>query len=192
MSKRKFGLFRSFSSIVAILLLVLAFGAILKFTQIGDKITDLFDPSFRVEYNGVDYKGDANKISLPKGKQAHFKVKGVNGYTVTIAPNVTADTDFTYTVDGVPHKFSEANLYKAFISRENVQNGLFTLNALDDYSLKSVLSKVYDGQTVLVHNNTIRYGYLLTIISGEQSIQFLVESVLEISEISLDHTQIVF
>lgn len=189
MSKRKSGLSRFILAVVVILLLALAFGVLWKFTRIGDDITDLFDTTFRVEYNGVNYKGDNNKISLPKGEQARFDVKSVNGYKVVITPNVTADTDFIYTVDGVDYKFSETNFNAVFLSQDNMQSGYFTLNALDDYSIESVLSKVYEGQTVLV-DNYLANPYLLTITSNDKTIQFVIGSA--VTDVTLDCEHIVF
>ena len=196
MSKRKSILSRVITAVIVLLVLALVIGVICKFTRIDDDVIDLFDTTYRVEYNGVSYTGNDNKIALPKGEQARFIVKSVDGYKVTIKPNVTANTDFTYTVDGVTYKYSETNLAKAFLSQDNMQSGYFTLNALDDYSLESTLSKIYEGQTVLV-DNTIKYGYLLEITSNEKTIQFQIESPytvkpIEPNKITLDCTQIVF
>lgn len=190
MNKRKFRLSRFILAVVVILLLAMVFGLICKFTQIDDKIVDLFDTTFRVEYNGVNYKGDNNKISLPKGEQARFNVKSVNGYKVVITPNVTADTDFVYTVDGVEHKYSETNFNTVFLSQDNMQSGYFTLNALDDYSIESVLSKVYEGQTVLV-DNVRDMPYLLTISFGESKVQFVIYTPITL-DVTLDCDHIVF
>lgn len=189
MNKRKSRLSRFILAVVVILLLAMIFGLICKFTQIDDKIVDLFDTTFRVEYNGVNYKGDNNEISLPKGEQARFDVKSVNGYKVVITPNVTTDTDFIYTVDGVEHKYSETNISKVFLSQDNMQSGYFTLNALDDYSLENVLSKVYEGQTVLV-DNYLASPYALTITADGKTIQFVIVSA--VIDITLDCEHIVF
>lgn len=189
MSRRKSRLSRFIITVIVLLVLALAIGAICKFTQIDDKIVDLFDTTFRVEYNGVNYTGTDNKIVLPKDKQARFVVKSVDGYKVAITPNVTADTDFVYTVDGVEHKYSETNFKTVFLSQDNMQSGYFTLNALDDYSLESVLSKVYEGQTVVLYNR-LANPYLLTITANGKTIQFIIGSA--VTGVTLDCEHIIF
>ena len=189
MSRRKSKLSRLLTGLFALLVLALVIGAICKFTQVDDEIIDLFNPTFRVEFNGVDYTGDNNIITLTPNEQARFDVKSINGYKISVTPNVTADTDFTYTVDGVLYKYSETNLAKAFLAEDNIQAGYFTLNVLRDYSLESVLSKVYEGQTVLVDSNLVN-PYLLTITSNEQKIQFVI--CIGVLDISFDCESIVF
>ena len=187
--KTKNKIARVFTFVLVILVLVLAIGAIVKFTTLNDELTDLFDPTFRVKYCGDTYTGTDNKISLPKGEQARFDVKSVNGYSVSVLPNVTPSTDFTYTVDGVSYKFSETNLTKAFLSQSNVQSGFFKLNAMDDYSIESVLSKLYEGKTVVVLNG-VANPYVLSVTSGDSTINFVI--CLTASRITLDTEHILF
>lgn len=178
-----------------LLLLIGVFSAILHFA-FGDSedLPDFFDTSYRVEYNGVNYTGTDNKISLPKGKRAKFVVKGARGYTVSIAPNVTEQTNFIYTVDGVDYKYDETNLTKAFLSQENAHGNYFELHAFDSYSLENVLSKLYEGKTVVVYDS-IAEPYLLSITSGSITISFsiCVDSLdIDSPDVVLDHDYIVF
>ena len=189
MSKRKSRWLRLLCFVIVLLVLALIVGFVFKFTRIGKDITDLLDTSFRVECNGKTYKGDNNSIYLTKGEQARFVVKSANGYKVTIKPNVTKETDFIYYVDGVEYKFSETNLTEVFLSENNMQIGYFVLNIMQDYSLESVLSKLYEGKTVLVDVDIVN-PYLLTITSGDTSITFEI-FIVDIG-ISLDCGHIVF
>ena len=189
MSKRKSKLMGFFRVVIVLLVLALVVVVIVKFTRIDEKLTDLLDTSFRVEYCGVKYTGVDNKIYLPKGEQARFDVKSINGYEVIILPNVTSKTDFTYTVDGVEHKYSETNLTKAFLSQDNIKSDHFKLNAMFDYSLESVLSRLYKGQTVVVDNDTVT-PYLLSITSGKDTIKFVI--CLGATDISIDIVHIEF
>lgn len=189
MSKRKSIFGRIVLAVIVLLLLALLIGALCKFTRVGDYVKDLFDITFRVEYDGVNYKGNNNTISLPPNKQARFNVKGANGYKVAITPNVTAETDFTYTVDGVEHKYSETNLTSVFLSQENMQSGYFELNIIENYTIESVLSKLYDGQTILIDVD-LSTPYLLTITSDESKVQFVIG--LGVKGVSLDIDRIVF
>lgn len=190
MSKRKTVLKRIISAVLVLLLLALILGAIYKFTDVGDIITDLLDKDFRVELDGLTYKGDDNKITLRVNEQMRFIVKGANGYKVTITPNVTDETDFVYTVDGLVYRYSDINLSKVFLSQDNTQSGYFLLNALDDYTIESVLSKVYEGKTVIV-NNSLIYPYVLTITSKDKTIRFLI-CIDDVTGITLDCENIIF
>ena len=63
MSGKKKSKFMSvISVIVFFLVIVLAVGLIVKYTKAGDKVKDLFNPAFRVEYDGKDYDNKRGKI----------------------------------------------------------------------------------------------------------------------------------
>lgn len=188
MSKRKSKISNLIIVLVVLLVLALVVGLLFKFTRIGNVLTDLFDTSFRVEYRGINYKGDNNSIYLRTDEQARFNVKSVDNYKVTIKPNVTAENDFTYTVDGVPYKYSETNLANVFLSEDNAQVGYFTLNEMDDYSIESVLSKLYEGKTVLVYDDIVN-PYLLTVTSNGVTITF---ELFVYIDIVLDSEHVVF
>lgn len=88
------------SSALTVFVVVLAVGLVFKYTKAGERIKDLTNSAFCVEYAGKEYTGENNVITLPTDGQAMFTVKGCDGYTVKIVPNVTVETDFTYTVNG--------------------------------------------------------------------------------------------
>lgn len=169
--------------IIYMLVIVLAVGLIFKRTSVGDKIEDLIDPTFRVEYDGTDYSSENNVITLPKDGQAQFKVKGAESYKVTLTPNVTSETDFTYEVGNTVYNFSQADLSKVFIGSDSVKNGSFYLDCTADYSLESVLSKIHDGAEIKLNGNTA-FPYLLTFGNGTETVSFLFGSNvrLELSE----------
>lgn len=156
--------------VIVLLLLVGAIGAIIHFTGINkDDITDIVKPVFRVEYDGKVYKADTeNVIDLPQSGQARFEVKGTNKYTVIIAPNVTAETDFDYTVNGKTYPYGgEKDLSFAFDLKK--YDSAFTLSADNDYSLESVLSKIWgvDDISVNEHDNFPLYRIVVTSSNGE-------------------------
>ncbi len=164
--------------LTAVILLVIVLAVVLafKYTTAGDKIKDLFNPAFRVEYDGKDYDGENNLIVLPTKGQARFKVKGAESYKVTITPNVTPETDFTYEIGNTVYSYSQAALSKVFISNDSIKNGSFYLNCLADYSLESVLSKLHDGEKVVL-NGSIKNPYLLTFTSDNKTVSFVISSV---------------
>ncbi|MDE6492130.1 MAG: hypothetical protein K2L37_03160 [Lactobacillus sp.] len=170
--KKKTGFKSVISVIVFLLVIVLAVGLIVKYIKAGDKVKDLFNPAFRVEYDGKEYKGDNNVIMLPLTGQAQFKVKGAESYKVTLIPNVTSETDFTYEIGDTVYRYSQADLSKVFINGDSIKNGSFYLNCVDDYSLESVLLKVHGG-TKIVLNGGAQYPYLLTFTADGATIKFL-------------------
>ena len=162
-------------SAAVLLVIVLAVWLVFKYTKAVDKIKDLFNPAFRVEYDGNDYDGDDNIIVLPAKGQAQFKVKGAESYKVTITPNVTPETDFTYEVGDTLYKYSQAALSKVFINNDNVKNGSFYLTC-DNYSLESVLSQLHGGGKVVL-NGSVKYPYLLTFTADNKTVAFVLSPV---------------
>lgn len=153
---------------VVLVLLVLAgiVGAIIKFTNVKDKVTDIFDTTFRVEYDGVNYKGNDNHISLPKSGKVTFRVKGCDGYQLKVIGNATAENDFLFTVDGNLRKLSEQTFSDLFLDSNNLHIGYFEIDCSQDYSFESVLSKRYNGATV-EFNDDIQYPYVLVVSSDK-------------------------
>ncbi len=165
-----------FASLISVLLCLFLFvggiGAIFYFAGIGkDDITDIINPTFRVEYNGKTYKTDTknNVISLSANSQTRFQVKGVKGYTVSVAPNVTEETDFTYSINGRTYPYSGENLTLAFDF--NYYDNAFAVVLDNDFSLEKVLSKLWGAETdtviVAEHGDFPLYKFVITSISGE-------------------------
>ena len=149
-------------SAAVLLVIVLAVWLVFKYTKAVDKIKDLFNPAFRVEYDGNDYDGDDNIIVLPAKGQVQFKVKGAESYKVTITPNVTPETDFTYEVGDTVYKYSQAVLSKDL--------------TCDNYSLESVLSQLHGGEKVIL-NGSVKYPYLLTFTADNKTVAFVLSPV---------------
>ena len=184
--KKKSNLFSALSVIVIFLLLFLSVGYFVKHPKVIDDIKDLFNTSFRVEYDGKDYTGTNNVVAFPLHGQAKFKVKGANGYTVSLAPNVAPEGDFRYSVGSNVYTYSKTDISKVFISDNNVQNGYFCLNELENYSISAVLKKLYDGAEVEL-DGKVKYPYLLTFRYNDDSVSFLLspEIILSLSESSI-------
>ena len=158
-----------------LLLLVGGIGAIFHFSGIGkDDITDIVKPVFRIEYNGKSYQGDNNVFTLPKSGQARFVVKNCENCSIKVFPNVTEERDFTFTVYGQEHKYSEIkDLTTAFIKSNNLYSDGVALDCDQKYDLSSVLNRLYDGAEV----TTVPYGdylYRLVFTSDKnETISFL-------------------
>lgn len=156
--------------LLLLLLLVGGIGAICHFAGIGkDDITDIVNPVFRIEYNSNVYKTDTeNVIALPKDGRARFEVKGTKSYSAVIVPNVTTETDFTYTVNGKVYPYSgEKDLSKAFDIK--CYDNAFTVTTDGDYTLENILFKIWGVETVTIseHGDFPLYKLIVTSSSGE-------------------------
>lgn len=150
-----------FFVLLAVCIVAVVVFLVIKYTNITDEFDNLFDNSFRVSYNGKEYRGENNEITLD-GK-AKFTVKGdFKSYTVEIKPNVTDKTDFEFTVEGNTYKYSSTNLTPAFLSSDNVSSKGFTFNSTD-YSLDGVLSKLVGSEVKT--NASIENPFLLVVTS---------------------------
>ena len=145
--------------ILVILILLGVCGFIAYFTN---GFTSDFE-TFYVETDGKKLPSGTSGICIPNGGEMSFRVKytfaspkdDAKGYSVAIVPNTTADTDFDYTVDGEPYSFGEIDsLTRAFHIKQT--KDAFTIQG--DFSMQSVLSKMYAGKTVSFRNDDVDYG----------------------------------
>lgn len=174
--------------IISLLVIALAVGLILKYTTVGDKVNDLINPTFRVEYDGKEYSDGTNEIFLPSTGQATFKVRGVDNYKVRVTPNTTQETDFTYEIGNEVYTFSRTDLTSYFVTNESLKDGYFTIDCTQELSLDSVLSKIH-GNAEVKFTCDIVHPYLLTFTSGESSVSFTFGGV---PSISLPKDNVVF
>lgn len=153
---------------VLLLLLIGSIEAILHFTDIGkDDIVDIVNPTFRVVSSESVFKPDGENIFvLPESGQVRFEVKGTNSYTVAVLPNVTDETDFTYSVNDKTYQFGdEADLSYGFDLK--CYDSAFTINAESDYTLVSVLSKLWGIENITVSKNDNSPVYKLVVTSSK-------------------------
>lgn len=156
---------KGLSVLILIALLIGAIIAILHFAGIGkDDIKDVFKPEFRVECNGVTYKGADNTLILPHTGKLKFDVKCSNGYKIKVTPNVTPETDFTYTVAGYEYPYSEEDLTGYIVAGEDIYNECFYIDCTQDYTLKGVLSRIWGGADITL-NGECEFPYKLTVTS---------------------------
>lgn len=190
MNGRKYSILKSVLSVFLVLLLVvLAVGVLFKYTD----LKDINNTEFRVEYNGKKYyKSDTDYVvELPSSGQVKFSVKGCDSYKFKFSTNVSDTTDFSYSVDGKKYNFSTADITSAFLQGEYIQNGDFIVSCFNDYSIKNVLSKIYDGN-IDVDNVELDNPYRLTFLNlNDEAINFIFGGSF-MAEIELDITEIIF
>lgn len=146
MSRRAKGLAGSLASLI-IIVVILAVLVLVVYHFWGD-IEELLNPDFGVVYEDVTYRGKSNGVELPENGQAVFAIKNASTCTFKIVPNY----DFTYTVDGEEHQFTEHDdLTRVFIEQSNVFADYFIINCkADGYSLENVLKTFYEDDAEIV------------------------------------------
>lgn len=156
---------KALAAIVLLALLIGAVIALLRFMGInkGD-INDLVNPVFRVECNGVAYTGADNTLELPQEGKLKFEVKCTNGYKLKVTPNVTAETDFTYTVAGYEYPYSEEDLTGYVVADDDIYGDCFYIDCAKDNTLNGVLSRIWGGAEITL-NGDLPYPYKLTVTS---------------------------
>lgn len=168
--------------------LVLCIGGIQLVQRLMNKVNDLFNPTFRVAYDGKDYEnGNTYTVALPSYGDAVFTVKAVDEYSVQILPNVTAETDFTYTVDGKEYWYSKTDLSMYFFRDIDMDTGEFVIDCNRSLDLQDVLETLY-GKEVTMHGTVISH-YALTFRSEDEYVTFLFGGKFTLS---LSQDQIIF
>ena len=132
------------SSLVILLLVVTAVGFLYIFTD--SFTTDL--KNFYVKYGNDSFISDRENFDIIIGKEYKFEVINTldtneSGFIVSVVPNETALTTFSFKADGTDKNFGEmGNLTKGFSisSSENY----FTLTAL--YDMPEILKLYFQAQ----------------------------------------------
>ena len=94
-----------------------------------------------------------------------FSIKNASNVSYKVVPNY----DFTYTVDGVEHQFSEhEDLTSIFIEQSNVFADYFVVNCrANGFSLENVLKSFYeDGALIKLPSLAKVYPYRLVMTSN--------------------------
>ena len=123
-------------------------------------------------YNGKFIKSGTNFI-LPYSGEAEFEFAGYDGeLIIEILPNVNAQTDFKYTVDGQAYKFSETELTSVFISE--VTDGKFSISCEPGtFALENVLITAQSGEQITSEIPHINYPFkLVAATTAGQRIEF--------------------
>lgn len=164
-NQNKSKLAKALTAIVVLALLVGAVIALLLFMGIKKQdINDLVNPVFRVECNGVTYTGADNTLILPQEGKLKFDVKCTNGYKLKVTPNVTAETDFTYSVAGHEYPYSEEDLSGYVVADDDIYGDCFYIDCAKDNTVKSVLSRMWGGAEITL-NVELQYPYKLIVTS---------------------------
>lgn len=155
--------------IAFVLLLVVVIGVV--FTLTGGGKTD-FKQFFLVYNNKIMVNGNVQVVS---GDILNFKTKYLikddievtaKDIKVKILPNVDNDTNFSFTVNGIKHWFSDEKDFSKSIDCSVVDNEIILSSKIS--SIRELLETVYSGQTVNTDWDSLdnSYPYLKMIVSS--------------------------
>lgn len=191
---------KAITCILIILLLVGALGFLLRFTNGGTSELR----TFYVKNGKTLYTLSVGNYSFAEGDELRFDVRytfaasdDVKGYSATIVPNVTDDTEFEYTVDDGLYIYSDdLDLSSAFGMERHETYFTFTIPL--DITMESVLSSVYPTESVTVPDDVnVQTNYYFALIvksydgSDSVRINFRIESIRAVG-IEFDVTHIAF
>lgn len=178
--------------LLLLLLLAGGIGALCHYSGIDkDDVINAVYPVFRVEYGGKTYKSTtANNavVGLENGRN-RFEVKGTDSFSVVIVPNVTAETDFTFSVGNEDCKYSEETDLSVAFDLQCYDNA-FTLTA-DDCSLETILSKIW-GKPVTIGERANIPPYKIVVTSANGEVIDLIFPYVESTGLRLSSENIVF
>lgn len=175
-----------FLSVIAMII-----GLVIKYTNVKDKVHEIINPTFCIEYNGVTYTGDNNKLTLPLSGQAKFTVKNGGLYTVEVSPNKN-EPDFNYTVNGNTYSFHGENLSNTVVKKSNIFSDNFIIDCSERFYVIDVLKTIWGDEEIEAHC-TMQYPYLLTVTSADgKTVSFEIVQTLSASEIVTDPDNIIF
>ena len=114
------------------------------------------------------------------------------GYTVKILPNVTKETDFTFTVNGITHTYSkQSDLTKGFDITLSETYFTITINK----TLSEILSEIYLNEPVTDVPEAIKSGndyFLLVVTTANNEAQLRIAFQLTGNILRLSPDHIVF
>lgn len=175
-NKRKISISNFLYLIIVLIIFFVIFAVIWNFTN---GFNEDFK-TFYVEYNGNKIITTKSDLILEQGKEHRFDVKYTfdildtepRGYKVKIIPNDEIELNFT--VDDEEYSYSdETELTQAF--EIEYDEAYFILKIPDGFSLFSLLSKLYEGKTIGIPDNSDNlYLYTLVISSYNENVTYYI------------------
>lgn len=150
-------------AILSILLVVAIVGFVFKFTNGLNE--DL--KTFYIEHNGKQIVATDSKMTFDTESEHRFDCKYIsnpddNTFNLKVVPNVTEETDFSYTVDGESHKWSEVEDLTSCFNLDKQAN-YFIVSFPADFSMQGVLNSLYPESQVVISDTLSLYQYYYTL-----------------------------
>lgn len=176
MARKKKSKIATILSLFVVLILVFGFVGLLVF------FTDNFDTDIKQFYIrcGNDYiVATRENFSMKINEEYKFEVgseledlTGETDYVVSVIPNITSSTVFTFKIDGLPYEYEDVkSLTKGFEIKS--YDGYFTFKATQE--LKDVLQMYFNGQTLTDVPDVIdsKIPYISLIVQSVKSEDFV-------------------
>lgn len=152
-----------FIAILSILLVVAVVAFIFKFTNGLNE--DL--KTFYIEHNGKQIVATDSQMTFDTESEHRFDCKYIsnpdnNTFNLKVVPNVTEETDFSFTVDGKSHKWSEVEDLTSCFNLDKQAN-YFIVSFPADFSMQGVLNSLYPESQVVISETLSLYQYYYTL-----------------------------
>lgn len=199
MSNRKAGNIIIRIVALAILLAILVAGVVFLYRYTNGFNEDL--KTFYLEYQGEKILTESKEMKFSCGKEQKFDVRytfdleqGKRDYSVKIVPN--EDESFQYSVGDIHMSWrvtDKTEDLSAFFDLKK-ESTAFILTAPKGFTLKSLLEKVYPGETVTVDGDAIKDKplYRLVVSSYNREITYFINFSVVPFQVTLDREYIVF
>lgn len=160
---RKNNMINTVVAILSILLVIAIVGFVFKFTNGLNE--DL--KTFYIEHNGKQIVATDSQMTFDTESEHRFDCKYIsnpdnNSYNLEVIPNVTEETDFNYTVDGVAYTWKDAEDITACFTIDK-QNGYFIISFPAEFSMETVLASLYPEKEVVISDTLPLYQYYYTL-----------------------------
>lgn len=123
--------------------------------------------TFYIEHNGKQIVATDSQMTFDTESEHRFDCKYIsnpdnNTFNLKVVPNVTEETDFSYTVDGKSHKWSEVEDLTSCFNLDKQAN-YFIVSFPVDFSMQGVLNSLYPESQVVISDTLSLYQYYYTL-----------------------------
>ncbi len=163
MSRKNINAGSVFIAILSLLFVVGVVAFIFKFTNGLNE--DL--KTFYIEHNGKQIVATDSHMTFDTESEHRFDCKYIsnpdnNTFNLKVVPKVTEETDFSYTVDGKSHKWSEVEDLTSCFNLDKQAN-YFIVSFPADFSMQGVLNSLYPESQVVISDTLSLYQYYYTL-----------------------------
>lgn len=163
MSKKNSNASSVLVAIFSILFVVVVVTFVFKFTNGLNE--DL--KTFYIEHNGKQIVATDSQMTFDTESEHRFDCKYIsnpdnNTFNLKVVPNVTEETDFSYTVDGKSYKWSEVEDLTSCFNLDK-QSNYFIVSFPADFSMQGILSSLYPESEIVISDTLSLYQYYYTL-----------------------------
>lgn len=192
-SRKKTGMAGWVYTVIALLLILAVVGLALKFGQFDN----IFPTALAVHIGETKYAGTENTLILPQNGEVRVDIQSSSGYSVKVIPNVTKETDFNFSANGVQYSYfdeMQAEFTAVVIGQENIYQEYFVIDCTNGRnSLEKVLSRQFGNAEIELYTNAVDLPFKLVISTAKgQSVEIAFGQKTDIQSLELSETYIIF